>query len=699
MGQYQYLTPDNVVETYKTSKQYTEGLTDLFFEYERIARNKPHSSIPKEYPKTTDGTTASIIRKTPHRIIQQIPNGNVISDTNDWLSVVASFIYQKKIIPNANEGYALLQKCWNIVERSLTFGYCPIYTPFVQHAGYFCTDMRLPYWGDIFMQPGKISDSDANYLFMRSWWQTKDIEALIASQEKIDKKNRTWDTATLAQVKEYVTTKEEKAKTPAEREKNINTKGGIELVTGFQRGVGAKFFTFNPQSELIVRTKANKDPRGEIPLRFAYGDIDGSNPFGRSAIDLVGGIQNLIDGQMQMHQYREALMLNPPLIKRGNFNKNKIKFAPNVIIDVGASPDATVEPLKIDTTANANFSQNYGLMKSQLLNLLASPDTSISADIGNPGFSKTPQGVEAGKANLNIDDNYMRKQFETVFEGWSEDAINLYFAERSGIEELQLDSETADKLKDLAEDGKFDPNLLSDDNKIRIDYDSATEKLKFRVDPTSSKQQDDAEQLALIQEALKTVSPQVSYYMGQDGWKFNTGEAYRVLLEKMGIENISDIVTKMNQKEAEEAKQQPFPIIDPPTIRLNSADLTAEQLAAALQMGGVNPPQSQQPQPGGPPPGLSPQGTADFIVEMIKAQAQSSQPQAAPPQDTNQVTPDHVLKADDQAHKQVMEQEKLKLEAAKTGIQAKQADQQAKTAMIAAKQPKVAAKPAAKKAK
>jgi hypothetical protein len=448
---YQFLTPENVIETFKTSRQYTEGLTDNFFEYERIARNKPHASIPKEYPKTTDGTTASIIRKTPHRIIQQLPTGKVKNDAEDWLSIVADFIYIHKIIPNANEGYALLQKCWSVVERFLTFGFCPTYTPFTEHSGYFCTDLRLPYWGDIFLQPGKLSDEDSNYIFMRSWWQTKDIDALIASQEKLSKKTeKTWDVEALREVKEIVVTKDEKAKTPTEREKNINTKGGVELITGFQRGVNAKFYTFHVSSGKIVRTKVNKDPRGELPVSFAYGDIDGSSPFGRSVIDLVGGIQNLLDGEMQMYQYNRALQLNPPLIKRGNFNKNKIKFAPNTIIDVGSSPDATVEPLKIDSTALANFPNNYGLMKSQMLNLLASPDISVSAEVGNPGFSKTPQGVEASKANLSIDDNYVRKQFETWFERWSETAINLYFAERTGIEELQLDNETADKLAELA---------------------------------------------------------------------------------------------------------------------------------------------------------------------------------------------------------------------------------------------------------
>src|ERR1035438_3507435 len=119
----QFLTPDNLKTVYTRSKQYTEALTyPWFLEYERIARNEPHPSIDKKYPKTTDGTTASVIRKSPHRVIQQIPTGNVVGDKEDWLSVVASFIYRAKIIPYANSQYSFIQKCWSVVEKSLTFG-------------------------------------------------------------------------------------------------------------------------------------------------------------------------------------------------------------------------------------------------------------------------------------------------------------------------------------------------------------------------------------------------------------------------------------------------------------------------------------------------------------------------------------------------------------------------------------------------
>lgn len=641
---YQYLNPETIADTYSTSKSYTDGLTDKFQEYERIAGNKPHGSIPKEYPKTTDGTTASIIRKTPHRIIQQIPTGKIKSIKSDWLPVVAEFIYLNKIIPNANEDYALIQKCWQVVERSLAFGFCGTYTPFTEHNGYFCTDLRLIYWADIALQPGKLSDADSNYIFMRSWWQTKDIDALIESQKKLDKKSRTWDVEALERVKKIETTKDDKSKTPSERAQKVDAQGGVELITGFQRGVKSKFYTFHVQNTgtgsapvyagTIVRTKINKDPRGEMPISFAYGDIDGSNPFGRSVIDLVGPIQNLIDSEMQMYQYNRALGLNPPLIKRGNFSKNKIKFAPNVIIDVGSDENANVEPLKIDTTALANFPNNYGLMKSQMLNLLASPDTSISSEVGNPGFSKTPQGVEASRANLSVDDHYMRKQFETWFERWSETAINLYFAEREGIEELQLDQKAADELRKLAEEGKFDMNQLSEDNKIRINYSSATEALKFEVDASTSKTQDEAQQLQALN-SLEDLLRKSDLLQGIVPMEKQIG-LWNAFVKNSGVDEPEKLsMTTKEIQNAQEAEGQKAP--DPrENVIVNYKDMPEDM-----------------------------KRVTEKAVFGTTSEGQSPQQQQLDNQGEKGLTPEHILKADQQAHQQEVDKERIMLDTQK----------------------------------
>lgn len=250
-------------------------------------------------------------------------------------------------------------------------------------------------------------------------------------------------------------------------------------------------------------------------------------------------------------------MLNPPIIKRGQFSKSQIKLKPNIVIDIGSDPNADVKAMTIDTTAIANFPNNYGLMKSQLLNLTASPDTSISAQVGNPGFSKTPAGVNAQQANVSVDDNYIRKQFETWFERWSETAINLYFAERTGVEELQLDEETALKLRKLEQEGKLEPGFVSEDNKVVIDYDSATEVLKFEVDASTSNMKNDAQQLEALDGLLARLekSPILAQTIPAD----KIIGTWNAIVQSSGVEDPEELsidVEEFKRQQEEQAAMQ-----------------------------------------------------------------------------------------------------------------------------------------------
>lgn len=417
---------------------------------------------------------------------------------------MAGFIYSDIILPNANEQYALLQKSWNVVSKALTWGSCPVYTPIVKRGNYFGTDMTVPYIKDVFLERGKLSDSDSNVIYMRSWYQPNDIDYIIDKEKKLaksaaergEKYESSWNLEVLESLKDKVTQKPNDAQTDSEKKRNIQT-SGVEIIHAFQRGVGQKFYSFHVATGQIVRTKTNLDPRGELPIQYMYADTDGANPLGRGFVELVAPIQNLIDAEVQMYQFNRALMLAPPMVKRGGWNANQAKLVPNILVDLGSEPSASWEPIKIDSSALQSFPNNYGLMKSQLLNLLSSPDTSISSEIGNPGFSKTPAGVNAQQANVSVDDNFVRKQFETFFERWSETAINLYFAEHTGVEDIQVDKKTAQSLR------KIDPSLVNEENIVRMDFESATPALKFEVDASTSKMKDDASQLEALDGLLE----------------------------------------------------------------------------------------------------------------------------------------------------------------------------------------------------
>lgn len=514
----QFLTKENLWKKYQAARDWTKKWSEDFEEYDRIARNEAPDNVPEQYARVSDGTAAALVRKTPKRVIQQLPTGVVTTDDeDDPMAIVAEFILLHKILPDAKGGHDLIQKFWSTIENGLTFGGQAVYTPFVWNGSEFTADAKLIYYGDIFFQPGKTSFYDCDYFFIRSWWQPETIDQIIKKENALHEKAQaegtryvsSWDVKALKELKDHVTTKDQEGTTESEQRAGVSTEG-IEIVTGFQKGKGATFLMGNPSSKKIVRRKKNRDPRGLPPVNYFYADVDNSNPFGRSIMSLIGGIQNMIDANMRAYMFNRALSLAPPIMARGNVDTSQAIYEPNSIIDLSSDPNASLAPLDVKTSAIQDYAAIYSLNKTQMLNIFNSGgDTSVSSDVGNPGFGKTPTALKQQKQILDAEDNYLRKNFESFFEDWAETAINVYFAEREGKEELQLDQKTADKLRDLVRQDKLPEGYVSEDNKVTIDYSKESQTLHFRVDASTSKLNGQAEQLEALQLILDFISSPV----------------------------------------------------------------------------------------------------------------------------------------------------------------------------------------------
>jgi len=277
---------------------------------------------------------------------------------------------------------------------------------------------------------------------------------------------------------------------------------------------------------------------------------------------------------MQAYQYNRALALQPPVIKYGNIGD--FKFSPNVVIDAQNDPTAKIIPLNIDTSALVNYPSLYGLQKSQLLYLVSSPDgAGIGSSAGNPSMSKTSQGVQLTQSILSVDDNAIRKRFESWFRDWCETAINLYFAERSGKEELQLDTPTAKRLRELP---GFDQTLISHDNQILIDYDTATPALKYYVDPGTSSVADKTAQVTdatnLIELVMKFPILNKTF-----GGPIDIDVLARRIVINSGIDDPEQVApeptpAEMESKKLQANKVSPFsPFFDKPAIKIDWAQL------------------------------------------------------------------------------------------------------------------------------
>lgn len=552
-----YLTKDNFKQLWSDAEEYCRPIFNPFREYARIARNRPHPGIDKAYPKVTDGTLASIISETPKRYIQQIPTGVVeVQGGPDWLPLFANYKLQKEFIPRAGAQADVLVKSWNAGSKSMTYGSQDGYVFFDNDGEYYGPNFKLPFITDVYIEKGKLTDKESNVIFMRAWYQKSDIEAIIdkekqlakAAKERSEQYESTWNLTLLEQIKDKETAKEDKQKTPSDKEKSLQ-QGGVEIIHGFQRGVGRNFYSYATTINQVVRTKKNKDPRGCIPIHRLYCNLDLSNPYGRGVVEQSGGKQNLLDGQMQAFQYTSALSYAPPVKIRGNVRRGTVKFIPNAAWDMGTDPNADVTTVDINNAAISNFPQNYGLIKSQILNENSSQDTSIGADVGNPMQSKTPAGVNASQARLGVSDNYLRKQYESWFQDICETMLNIYFAEMSGIKEEQLDKNTADKIRKIA------PELfVSDDpeeDTITVDYDLlGDEPIRFEVDASTSASKDDAESIENITNLLDITSKFGGLPQSKQMALLNK------LINKFGIEDPEDVTFSKEELDAVKNQEQ-----------------------------------------------------------------------------------------------------------------------------------------------
>lgn len=606
---FEYIKEADLIERFSDAEKAALPLHQPFEEWERIARNQPHPSIARNMPKVTDGTLAALIQEQPKRVIQKPPTG-VVTGADPILNLIAGYILQNEILPNCNAVAAPIQKSWAMTSKSLVYGSQPTFVQVVQRGDYFGTDFTLPYAKDVYLEPGKLSDRDSNIIWMVSWFAPNQIEAIIAKVRKLNRKAKRrgdeapetgWDVPVLKKAMKHISQKDQNSQTPNEKGKNLD-QGYVKLVTAFQVGIGAKFYTFSPylaKGENVVRRKVNKDPRGKIPIHYMYANVDFSNPLGRGSVELSGGMQNLLDSEVQSYQYVRALSINPPLKIRGNIPANIIKYAPAAQWRMGSDPSADIEPLELSTRSLEAFPANYGLIKSQILNLNSSTDTSVSSEVGNPGFSKTDAGVKANDIKLGISDNYMRMQYEDTFQEICETSINLYFAERSGTQELLVDQETADKLRDIA------PDMVNAKNQVRIDYDTETPKLHFKVDAGSSESEDDQAQIEGLQQMLKDISadPYINSQFQSAGKEIVVAEIYEQLFERYHLTGLDRIIKDIpEQKDADGNVIPPNtggvnPLLDKPAIRMNYADLPPAAQVAALGSAGIqiNPQDIGQP--------------------------------------------------------------------------------------------------------
>lgn len=686
-------------------KLYTESVAESrqwrkdYHEFERLADNNLIDDLDESLPEVNDGTLAAALFKLPKRIVSSKLAGyaTALDRHEAWINELANYVWLKKIIPNANTMAPFARKWKDAVRKSAIYGSVPIITLFVERGSYTGSDFIVAQPQDVVLEPGKVSDYDSDIVFWDVYYTDLQLETIIeeakgeqseGSEQKDGSTDKdtapnaysTWDIEELQAILD-AGQKEERSSQDDYKERTEKSvpRPGYAFCIAFQRGVQAPFYMYHKNTKKVVREWSNPDPTGDLPVHFLYCYQDFVNPYGTGIVKLAGGTQNVLDYMRQADVLATQLGFRPPVSIKGDTSQtdfDSILYAQDQQWMVG---NAEVSREEISNDIYRELPGRVQMYKTSLNQLIPTGDTSATTtQSGDPTQSKTPAGVKLAAANLSIDDEDYKDNLFVTYEAVARSMINVHFANMQGTDLLNLSDEEKEKLY-KTDPEQFAPFMDQKDpqtgeviqpatNELEVIWEDARAKFDFQIDPTTAIDSNDADQALNIQETLKTVTPQVNYYLGQEGWKFNLGEAYRSLLKKQNLENVDQILTKMTDDEKAQAQKAPFPIVDPPQIRL-TGQIPNGAMAQALAQGGVNvDPSGGTMQEGvdlgdiykdpttGPTTKAAIQQMAGLPQDVVEA------PVAQSP-DPNALTPDVLLKANDQAHKHALDIANLNLSA------------------------------------
>lgn len=594
-----FLDKSDLSTLYTQSKTEAHIWREAYPSFERLADNGLMENLDPNLPEVNDGSLAAALFKLPKRIVNSHINGSVqaLDSEDDWLSEFATIYWDNHMVPNANTQAPFTRKWKDAVRKAAIYGSVPLITLPVERDGETYTDFIVAQPQDVTLEPGKVSDYDSDVIFWDVYYTKLQLENMIEQAQTETKEAKsdgdsdsynTWDIPAMEAILASENVEERNSlDTPMqEQDKNVRPQG-FKFCIGFQRGVQAPFYMYHKDTDSTVREWSNPDPTGDVPVHFLYCYQDFINPYGIGIVKLAGGTQNVLDYMRQADVLATQLGLRPPIDINGDADSvdiDSLVYAQDALWFTGT---ATVERQEMSNAVYAQLPARMAMYQTSLQKLIPTGDTSASSnDSGDPTQSKTPAGVRLQAANLSIDDEDFKDNLYITYEAVAKSMINTHFANMEGSDFVNL---TDDERELLTKAGLQFPQGAdgSMSNKLEVVWDTVRSKFDFTVDATSGTKVTDSEQAQSIMDALGLISPQVSYYMGQDGWKFNLGEAYYNVFRKMNLDNVDKIITKMTDEERAEAQKQPFPIIDPPQIRL-TGQIPNSAMGEALSQGGVN---------------------------------------------------------------------------------------------------------------
>ncbi|NTW29800.1 MAG: hypothetical protein HGA33_00805 [Candidatus Moranbacteria bacterium] len=491
----------------------------------------------------SSGELQGIVLDKACRIMAQNFTGRFdMLDEEDIASIIAAnLLFHEHIIPNANQGGDFLTKERQVNVYSNVYGTMPVYVDWVVGDKYKGPDFQLVHPRRFKPQPGKYVIEDMDYCFVDTFKTLKWLEQRVkafpevwgSAQSVLDEYSS--GNPSIPSAKTLVMTDEER--------RVLDAKKGLWLVHRFDSN--GDWTVYDRATGVIALQVKDWNPgipmvdKHTIPMIDSY--------YGLGDYERGETSQKTLDTLMRRYLDGVDMSIDPPAIMdpedvimssiiRG---PRKNWFVKNGKVDGIQFP--TISPRGIDT-----FQTTHAIVKSNILNLSATTDTSVPKSV-DPGMGKTPEALKLQANREGARDSWDRYMQERFHEKLADKMMALV-VKRGGVGGASIRNvESAIRRigrnfedKDIAifESGKIDDSVLKGKS------------FRYSADPdSSSKQPGGTEDLLAILSFIEK-NPDAKQSLLNSGTTIDYGEALKRLAIDKKIPDWHKIIIKSTQPES-----------------------------------------------------------------------------------------------------------------------------------------------------
>lgn len=573
---------ESVRKDFRYDLQAHDNYITNFDAYEAMLISKPYDSVSKKVQTgLSDGRTTTIYQERAARVCAQLPKGQMkaAGKKDGGAAAVLDIVLQKYLYPNANAQAPLLEKFRNWQFYSSVYGFMPMYYDWdVNQTGYAGPNCWLWHPRNFIPQIGRASVDDMDYCCAITYASEEFLENLLDEPDDAG-----WD---MDEIKTLIRLVEEKMRDIDTKRDSLVTRerqsqserGRIMLATRYEAGEDGNWVVFAPEyNGCVIRMIRNPHKNGRIPFVVKYATPLFDNFYGLGDFQRAKPLQFASDGLDNFYFAGVKRGLYPPtIINPAGVVKSSITQDPGAIWQetvVNSIREYRTDPVGLSTYQAAKT-----LMNGAMLNQAGTTDTSQnSANTSDPGFSKTPEGIQSQKQRESTRDNQDRFYLESKIEVLLDRMMGLFPA--IGTESIPVDlfvedfeeidaSGWSDELKNMLD---ISDSGMSARMTIKPDlFKDLT--LRFQIDPNSTSQADKTTQLSSLEGFIKSMSSMQNEMteMKNQGMTIDWNLVAQIQGELSDVPRMSKIFRQMTpeEKKSYETQQQAASGVQTPEERL-----------------------------------------------------------------------------------------------------------------------------------